>query len=92
LTRVAPDLYSVLVKGEVKAVDRVTRVTLRTPAGETEIAYSSGFFLVQLPNSTSSGALPPGGPYVVVAYDAAGNEVATEKLETLEERLGKGSG
>ena len=89
-TREGPGRYSVLVRGEVRDVDRVTRVAVRTPTGETELAYGNGFFLGELPNGTapSSDELPPGGPYTIVAYDAGGNEVATERLQTLRERFG----
>ena len=65
---------------------RTERIVLRTAAGE-EVASGSGFFLVQLPDSPASGELPPGGPYTLVAYDAAGREIATldlaDWLETL---------
>jgi hypothetical protein len=70
------DNYSIVIQGQVKAAERTTRVVLRTPVREEELAYSNGFYLAQLPNSAAAGRLPPGGPYTVVAYDASDREVA----------------
>jgi hypothetical protein len=75
-SREGRDGYSIVINGQVRAAERTTRVVLRTPAGEEELAYGNGFYLAQLPNSAASGRLPPGGPYVIVAYDAGGREVA----------------
>jgi hypothetical protein len=90
--RNGPGRYGVFLQGQFDAAERVSRVVLRTPAGEREIASGNGFYLAELPNAGATGELPPGGPYTVVAYDAAGREVATYELKTPQEQFGAPGG
>ena len=87
-SRHGPDSYGVIVEGRVQAAGRAERIVLRTAADEEEeVAYGSGFFLVQLADSPASGELPPGGPYTLVAYDTAGREIARLDLADWLEKL-----
>jgi hypothetical protein len=75
--------YSVMLKGQVAPRLGTVRVALLTETGESAVPFDHGHYLTQLANSNASGALPPGGPYTLVAYDAAGKEVATQDLQQL---------
>jgi hypothetical protein len=56
-----------LVFGEVRSGSGITRVELRSANGSTPLAYSDGWYLGQLPSSTSSRELA-----IVVGYDSKG--------------------
>jgi hypothetical protein len=84
--------YSVMLEGQVAPRLGAVRVALRTEAGESAVPFDHGYYLTQLANSNASGALPPGGPYTLVAYDAAGKELATQDLQQLMDRLQPKSG
>jgi hypothetical protein len=46
-------------------------MALRSATGEEPLAFEHGFFIGQLPDAdVHQGVLPPGGPFVVVGYDA----------------------
>jgi hypothetical protein len=75
--------YSVLLQGQVAPRLGIARVTLRTKTEESAVPFANGYYLTQLENSTASDALPPGGPYVLVGYDSAGNVVAKQDLQQL---------
>jgi hypothetical protein len=67
----------------VEATSGIVRVELRSADDSTQVPFSNGYFLGQLPEGGSPGKLPPGGPYAVVGYDAAGKEVASFDLGDL---------
>ena len=73
-------VYKVLLQGQVAPDLGIARVTLRSATGETAIPFANGYYLGQLPETGSSGTLPPGGPYALVGYDRAGHVVATQDL------------
>jgi hypothetical protein len=74
------------VRGRVEPT--VERIELRSAAGATEAAFAGGYFFVQLPGvSPNVDRLPDGGPYTLVAYDAAGDEVARQSLDELQARF-----
>lgn len=56
-----------LVFGEVRSGSGIVRVELRSANGSTPLAYSDGWYLGQLPPSTSSSELA-----IVVGYDSKG--------------------
>jgi hypothetical protein len=70
-----------VISGEVEPASGIVRVELRSGSGSTELAFSTGYFLGQLPEGGSPGKLPPGGPYAIVGYDASGKQVARVDLE-----------
>jgi hypothetical protein len=72
-----------LLTGMVELGSRIVRVELRSAAGSTKLPFRNGYFLGQLPEGGSPGKLPPGGPYALVGYDAAGTQVARFDLERL---------
>jgi hypothetical protein len=60
---------------------------LRSGRGATDVAFGGGYFFVQLPGTSPNvDRLPDGGPYTLVAYDAAGDEVARQSLDELQAR------
>jgi hypothetical protein len=79
--------YSVLLQGQVAPRLGIVRVTLRTETEESAVQFDNGYYLTQLENSNASGVLPPGGPYTLLAYDSAGNVVATQDLQQLMSKL-----
>ena len=67
------------------AGERITRVELVGRDGTVPVAFGGGAFLAELPSSPKVGKGPgpiPGGPYRVVGYDAAGQEVDSRPLPT----------
>ncbi len=82
-TRLAEDTYSVLLQGRVSAGRGIAKVTLRSARGETALAFDNGHYLALLAHSSGSETLPPGCPYALVGYDAAGAEVARQDLQQL---------
>lgn len=72
-----PGGYRWLLSGNVRPDSGITRLELRSANGSLPLAYDNGWFLGQLPSSSSStGELPPGGPYVLVGYDSQSTEIA----------------
>jgi hypothetical protein len=69
-----------LLSGEVERGSGIVRVELRSARGSTELPFSDGYFIGQLPEGGSPGKLPAGGPYAVVGYDAGGAQVASVDL------------
>lgn len=62
-----------LLFGEVRSGSGIARVEARSANGSTPLAYNSGWYIGQLPSSTTSSELaPPGGQYAVVGYDSKG--------------------
>lgn len=81
------DGYGVLVQGQVDPGTPIVKVALRSATAEIAIPFDNGFYLAQLPSSSASGELPPGGPYTLVGYDASGREVASQDLAALLKKL-----
>ena len=77
-----PGGYRWFLSGNVRSDSGIARLELRSANGSLPLAYDNGWFLGQLPSSSSSTEeLPPGGPYVVVGYDNQGTEIARVGLE-----------
>lgn len=76
-----PAGYSWLISGNVSSASGISKLELRSAVGVLPLAYEHGWFLGQLPSSTSSSELPQGGPYVVVGYDSQGKAVAHLDLQ-----------
>jgi hypothetical protein len=77
-----PGGYRWLLRGNVRSDSGITRLELRAANGSLPIAFDQGWFLAQLPSSSSSTAeLPAGGPYVLVGYDSDGKEIARVGLQ-----------
>jgi hypothetical protein len=77
------DEYVNLATGFVEPGTGVAKVELVGADRTVTAAFGGDAFLAELPPAPKVGMRPgaiPGGPYRVVAYDAAGNEVASEKL------------
>jgi hypothetical protein len=70
-----------LVMGEVSPGSGIVRIELRAGNGATELPFSNGYFLGQLPEGGSPGKFPPEGPFTIVGYDAAGKEIGSIDLE-----------
>ena len=66
--------YNRLITGTVSSGSDIARMEIRSDAGTLPLAYSHGWFLGQLPPS-SSWNLPQPGQYVVVGYDSQGKAV-----------------
>jgi hypothetical protein len=80
-TTLAGDHYENLLEGSVEPDAGVAKVAVVAGDGSTsDAAFGGNVFLAELPASPRAGKEPgpvPGGPYRVVAYDAAGKEVAS---------------
>jgi hypothetical protein len=70
-----------LLMGEVSPASGIVRVELRAGNHATELPFSNGYFLGQLPEGGSPGTFPPGGPFTIVGYDAAGEKIGSIDLE-----------
>lgn len=81
-TRDQGDAYTWMVQGRVDPAAEVSRLEIRTPSETVPVAFSNDYFLAELGTSAASDELPA-GPHVLVAYDANGEEIATERLEQL---------
>jgi hypothetical protein len=56
---------------------------LRSASGAVPLSLGRGWFIGQLPAGGVTGQLPPGGPFVVVGFDARGKEVARLSLDRI---------
>jgi hypothetical protein len=70
-----------LISGAAALGSGIVRVELRSGSASTELPFSNGYFLGQLPEGGSPGKLPPGGPYAVVGYNAADREIGRIDLQ-----------
>ena len=79
--------YAWEISGSTDPAKRITKLELRSSTGTTAVALGDGFFFAQLPETTTGprvGTVPlPPGPWLLVGYDAAGNEVARADLVEL---------
>jgi hypothetical protein len=82
LVQLSPDSGG-LVSGEVGPTSGIVRVELRSGSGSRKLPLNEGYFLGQLPEGGGPGRLPPGGPFTIAGYDAAGREVASVDLAGL---------
>jgi hypothetical protein len=73
--------YNWLIYGAVSPDSGVTNLALRSANGSAPLAYNNGWFIGELPTSSSSDALAPGGPYVIVGSDSHGTAVAQLDLQ-----------
>lgn len=72
-----------LITGQVGGESGVERIVLETGSGSTVLPLAHGWFIGQLPEGSRAGELPPGGPFVLVAYRADGTAVARRSIEDL---------
>jgi hypothetical protein len=82
-TLVGGDRYANLVQGFVDPALDAAKVELVGASETLPVSYANGAYLAELPDSPRAGKQPgpiPGGPWRVVIYDAAGNEVKSEVL------------
>jgi hypothetical protein len=79
--------YAWSISGSTDPAKRIAKLELRSSKGATAVALGGGFFFAQLPETTPGprvGTVPlPSGPWLLVGYDAAGNEVARVDLVEL---------
>ncbi len=76
--------YAFSISGSVDPTAGIVRLVLRSDAGSTPVTFGGGYFFVQIgPTSESSGRLPKGGPFTLLAYNAAGRRVAHVNLASL---------
>jgi hypothetical protein len=79
--------YAWDISGSIDPAKRITKLELRSSTGTTAVTLRGGFFFAQLPETTTGpwvGTVPlPPGPWLLVGYDAAGNEVARVDLVEL---------
>jgi hypothetical protein len=79
--------YAWNINGSTDPARHIAKLELRSSKGTTAVALGSGFFFAQLPETTPGprvGTVPlPPGPWLLVGYDAAGNEVARVDLVEL---------
>jgi hypothetical protein len=69
--------FQVLLTG-LHAEPEITQLELKSGASSSPLVFERGHFIGELPSVPSAGELPAGsGPYIVVGYDSAGNEVAS---------------
>jgi hypothetical protein len=73
-----------VIEGTVSADSGIARLEIQSDAESFPLAYSHGWFLGQLPGSSSTSDLPqrdlaPPGQYVIVGYDSTGT--AIERLD-----------
>jgi hypothetical protein len=76
-----PGGYAWLINGRVRPSSSIATLELRSAAGRLPLSYANGWFLGELPQSSSPNELPQGGPYVVVGYDGHGQPVANLDLQ-----------
>jgi hypothetical protein len=62
--------FSGLISGPVDPRSGIVKLELQTPEGALPIAYDNGWFLAELGVSTSAGAFPSEGPYLLLGYDS----------------------
>jgi hypothetical protein len=79
--------YAWNINGSTDPAKRIAKLELRSSTGTTAVALGGGFFFAQLPETTPGprvGTVPlPPGRWLLVGYDAAGNEVARVDLVEL---------
>jgi hypothetical protein len=77
--------FSVLVRGATSPGSRIAAVRLEGAAGAIDTFTSAdGRFIGEIPMlAGSADALPTGGPYAVVGYDSAGQEVERSSLDEM---------
>lgn len=79
-----------LIMGRVEPTSGIVRVELHDATGSRPLPFAGGYFLGQLPEGGSPGKFPPGGPFTIVGYDAAGNKIASVDLEERYAEAGPG--
>lgn len=70
-----------LITGDVSPLDGVVRVELTAGPRVTQLALAHNAFIGSFPPNETHALLPPGGPYLVIGYDAAGRAVARAYLQ-----------
>jgi hypothetical protein len=70
--------------GAARPSSHIVRVALRSAAGESDLPFEHGHYIVSLPGSETVGGLPTAsGPLSIVGYDPRGNSVVTLDLNKL---------
>ena len=73
--------YTLIVYGHVSAASRISRVDLSSGSGTQALPFAKGYFLTELPDVPSAGALPAqDAPYVLKGYDNDGSLIASLDL------------
>jgi hypothetical protein len=79
--------YSWSITGSTDPAKHIAKIRLQSPAGTVDAEYAGDFFFAQLPATTPGpvvGSVPfPDGPWLLIAYDAAGHEVSRVDLSQL---------
>jgi hypothetical protein len=80
-----------LLTGEVSPTSGIVRLELQAGPRTTPLAFANNHFIGWFPpRGRSPGVLPPGGPYLLVAYSIADREVATVDIQKAMDRaMGK---
>ena len=75
--------FTLLLDGHVASGSRITEIALKSAAGATQLQLAKGYFLTDFAVAPQ-GKLPANdAPYVLVGYDAGGDEVARVDLARL---------
>ena len=70
-----------IVYGHVSAASRISRVDLSSGSGTKTLPFARGYFLTELPDVPSAGALPSAdAPFVLDGYGTDGRLVASLDL------------
>jgi hypothetical protein len=72
-----------ILSGQVSAASGITRVELSSSTGSSPLSLGRQQYIGELPTSAADASMPSGGPFVVIGYDATGEEVARTNLNSL---------
>jgi hypothetical protein len=75
--------FTLLVDGHVAAGSRITRIVLESATEKSKLPLTKGYFLTDLAVAPQGRLPATGGPYVLVGYDAQGQEVSRMDLGRL---------
>ena len=71
--------WSGIIEGRVDPASGITKLELQSATSSIPVPLENGWFLAELPPASSPTAVPSGGPYTLIGYDANGNQIATTK-------------
>lgn len=73
--------FNLIVYGHVSAASRISRVDLSSGSGTQALPFARGYFLAELPDVPSAGALPTqDAPYILKGYGNDGDLIASLDL------------